>query len=105
MGRRFDEDMPSFAHWPSLRHLLAGLADALEGGRTFLDRVPVAVAGKLGWEEQRTVPAEAVSTPAWAAALVEPESDPPAQRLRTRACRCPSRGNAGGAAATSEDSS
>ncbi|MDQ0751960.1 hypothetical protein QF034_006191 [Streptomyces africanus] len=80
VGRRFDEDMPSFAHWPSLRHLLADLADALEGGRTFLDRVPVAVAGKLGWEEERTVPAEAVSALAWAAALAEPESDPPALR-------------------------
>ncbi|MEU0244024.1 hypothetical protein ABZ192_06770 [Streptomyces sp. NPDC006235] len=78
VGRRFDDEMGSFAHWPSLRHVLADLADALEGGRPFLDRVPVAVAGKLGWEEERTVPAEAVSALAWAAALAEPESDPPA---------------------------
>ncbi|MDQ1015626.1 hypothetical protein [Streptomyces afghaniensis] len=77
-GRRFDEDMTSFAHWPSLRHVLADLADALEGGRPFLGRIPVAVAGKLGWDGQRTVPAEAVSPLAWAAALAEPESDPPA---------------------------
>ncbi|MFF7788181.1 hypothetical protein [Streptomyces sp. NPDC007991] len=84
VGRRFDEDLPSFAHWPSLRHVLADLADALEGGLTFLGRVPVAVAGKLGWEEERTVPAEAVSPPAWAAALAEPESDPPTPHRHRR---------------------
>lgn len=78
MGRRFDEDMPSFAHWPSLRHVLADLADALEGGLLFLDRIPLAVAGKLAWEDERTVPAEAVSPVTRAAALAEPESDPPA---------------------------
>ncbi|CAM5699542.1 hypothetical protein STAFG_3442 [Streptomyces afghaniensis 772] len=78
VGRRFDEDTPSFAHWPSLRHVLAGLADALEGGLVFLGRIPLAVAGKLGWEEERTVPAEAVSPLTRAAALAEPESDPPA---------------------------
>jgi hypothetical protein len=78
VGRRFDEDLPSFAHWPSLRHVLADLADALEGGLAFLGHIPVAVAGKLGWEEERTVPAEAVSPLAWAAALAEPEPDPPA---------------------------
>jgi hypothetical protein len=78
VGRRFDEDMPSFAHWPSLRHVLADLADALEGGLPFLGRIPLAVAGKLLWEEERTVPADAVSPLAQAAALAEPESDPPA---------------------------
>ncbi|MEU0385567.1 hypothetical protein [Streptomyces chartreusis] len=78
VGRRFDEDMPSFAHWPSLRHVLADLADALEGSLLFLDRIPLAVAGKLAWEDQRTVPAEAVSPLTRAAALAEPESDPPA---------------------------
>lgn len=78
MGRRFDEDMASFAHRPSLRHLLADLADALEGGLPFLDRIPLAVAGKLLWEEERTVPADPVSPLARAAALTEPESDPPA---------------------------
>ncbi|MGK5691376.1 hypothetical protein ACSNOJ_00405 [Streptomyces sp. URMC 128] len=78
VGRRFDDGMRSLAHWPSLRHVLADLADALDAGRPFLDRVPVAVAGKLGWEEERTVPSEAVSPLAWAAALAEPEPDPPA---------------------------
>ncbi|GGW66046.1 hypothetical protein AB0E64_14130 [Streptomyces caelestis] len=78
VGRRFDEDMPSFAHWPSLRHVLADLADALEGGLPFLGRIPLAVAGKLLWEEERTVPADAVSPLTQAAALAEPESDPPA---------------------------
>jgi hypothetical protein len=80
VGRRFDDDTASFAHWPSLRHLLAGLADALEGSLPFLDRIPLAVAGKLLWEEERTVPADAVSALARAAALAEPESDPPALR-------------------------
>ncbi|MFH8899791.1 hypothetical protein ACH4HG_25810 [Streptomyces coeruleorubidus] len=78
VGRRFDESMASFAHWPSLRHVLADLADALEGTLPFLGRLPLAVAGKLLWEEERTVPADAVSALARAAALAEPESDPPA---------------------------
>jgi hypothetical protein len=73
VGRRFDEDTPSFARWPSLRHVLADLADALEGGLVFLGRTPLAVAGKLGWEEERTVLAEAVSPLTRAAALAEPD--------------------------------
>ncbi|GAA2380300.1 hypothetical protein [Streptomyces coeruleofuscus] len=80
VGRRFDGDTASFTPWPSLRHVLAGLADALEDGLPFLDRIPLAVAGRLLWEEERTVPADAVSPLARAAALAEPESDPPALR-------------------------
>ncbi len=78
VGRSFDEDTPSSPHWPSLRHVLADFADALEGGLPFLDRVPLAVDGVLLWEEERKVPADPVSPLARAAALVEPESDPPA---------------------------
>lgn len=78
VGRRSDEDMASFAHRPSLRHVLADLADAVESGLPFLGRIPLAVAGKPLWEEERTVPADVVSPLAQAAALPDPESDPPA---------------------------
>ncbi|CAM5369943.1 hypothetical protein [Streptomyces purpurascens] len=73
----FDEDLLSYAQWPSLRHVLADFADALEQALPFLGRVPLAVDGKLLWEEQRTVPADPVSPLSHATALAEPESDPP----------------------------
>jgi hypothetical protein len=58
VGRRFDEDTPSFARRPSLRHVLADFADALEGGLMFLDRIPLAVAGKLRcwWDLDEVLP-------------------------------------------------
>jgi hypothetical protein len=78
VSRSFDEDTPSCAHWPSLRHVLADFADALERALPFSGRIPFAVDGRLLWEEERTVPADPVSPLAQAAALTEPESDPPA---------------------------
>ncbi|MGI5429187.1 SMI1/KNR4 family protein [Streptomyces sp. CA-179760] len=77
VGRSFEEDMLSPAHWPSLRHVLADFADALEQGLPFFGRTPLAVDGKLLWEEKRTVPADAVSPLTHATTLTEPESDPP----------------------------
>lgn len=49
VGRYFDEDSPSFTEWPSLRHVLAAYAEALEQGRRFDDRVPLVVDGVLTW--------------------------------------------------------
>ncbi|MGR4847481.1 SMI1/KNR4 family protein [Streptomyces sp. LARHCF252] len=80
VGRSFDEDMLSYAHWPSLRHVLADFADALERARPFFGRIPLAVEGKLLWEEERTVPADPVSPLTHATTLTEPESEPPAPR-------------------------
>ncbi|MFI6373366.1 hypothetical protein [Streptomyces sp. NPDC050546] len=64
----------------SPRRVLADLADALEGGLPFLGRIPLAVAGKLLWEEERTVSADPVSALSHADRLAEPESDPPFPR-------------------------
>ncbi|GGS36304.1 hypothetical protein [Streptomyces violaceus] len=80
VGRSFDEDMLSYAHWPSLRHVLADFADALERTLPFFGRIPLAVDGKLLWEEERTVPADPVSPLTHATTLTEPESEPPAPR-------------------------
>ncbi|MET7700480.1 SMI1/KNR4 family protein [Streptomyces sp. NPDC005485] len=49
VGRYFDEDSPSFTEWPSLRHALADYAEALEQGRRFDNRIPLAVDGVLTW--------------------------------------------------------
>lgn len=77
VGRYFDEDAPSFTRWPSLRHLLADFADALEHGRTFKAEVPLAVDGVLLWErEEEPLLAEPVSPLALAAAATEPEPAP-----------------------------
>ncbi|QWB22540.1 MULTISPECIES: hypothetical protein [Streptomyces] len=77
VGRSFEEDMLSRANWPSLRHVLADFADALEQGRRFYGRTPLAVDGRLLWETEGTVPADAVSPLTHATTLTEPESDPP----------------------------
>ncbi|MET9764144.1 hypothetical protein ABZ016_34665 [Streptomyces sp. NPDC006372] len=76
----FDGYMPSVPPWPSLRHFLADLAEALNGGFPFLGHIPLAVDGRLVWETERTVPADPVSPLSHAATLAEPESDPPAVR-------------------------
>ncbi|MGA5897077.1 hypothetical protein [Streptomyces venetus] len=65
---------------PSLRHFLADLAEALNGGFPFLGHTPSAVDGRLVWETERTVPADPVSPLTHAGTLAEPESDPPALR-------------------------
>ncbi|MEU5595257.1 SMI1/KNR4 family protein [Streptomyces sp. NPDC020298] len=77
-GRYFDEYAPSFTEWPSLRHVLADYADALEDGTTFHGRTPLAVDGVLLWDDERTVIPEPVSPLALAAATPEPEPEPPA---------------------------
>ncbi|MFC9509392.1 hypothetical protein [Streptomyces sp. NPDC057002] len=73
---------PGIAGRSSLPRVLADFADALEGGLPFLGRIPLAVDGKLLWEEERTVPADPVSPLSHAGALAEPEpeSGPPFPR-------------------------
>ncbi|GEC08635.1 hypothetical protein SSP24_62900 [Streptomyces spinoverrucosus] len=79
LGRYFDEDAPSFTQWPSLRHLLADFADALENGRQFNNRISLAVDGVLLWEDEKTVVPDPVSPLALAEATTEPEpTTPPA---------------------------
>ncbi|MER5971543.1 hypothetical protein ABT112_17730, partial [Streptomyces sp. NPDC002055] len=73
VGQYFDETGSSFTPWPSLRHLLADYADALECGRPFDGRVPVAAGGVLVWEEERTTLPAPVSPLALAAAAAEPD--------------------------------
>ncbi|MYV52090.1 SMI1/KNR4 family protein [Streptomyces sp. SID3212] len=61
VGRYFDEDSPSFTEWPTLRHVLAGLATSLENGTLFNGRTPVAVEGRLIWDDDTgTGPARSV---------------------------------------------
>ncbi|MGW7253847.1 SMI1/KNR4 family protein [Streptomyces sp. NPDC054834] len=78
VGRYFDEDAPSFTEWPSLRHLLADYADALENGTEFDGRTPLAVDGVLLWDGGKTVVPDPVSPLALAAATPEPEPERPA---------------------------
>ncbi|MFI5683171.1 SMI1/KNR4 family protein [Streptomyces sp. NPDC051636] len=77
-GRYFDEDIPSFTAWPSLRHVLADYADALENGTTFDGRTPLAVDGVLLWDDEKTTVPDPASPLALAAAAGEPEPEPPA---------------------------
>ncbi|WP_149823059.1 SMI1/KNR4 family protein [Streptomyces tailanensis] len=77
VGRYFDEDVPSFTPWSSLRHALADFADALEGGHKFNFRVPLAVDGVLLWEDERSVIPDPVSPLVLAAATTEPVPAPP----------------------------
>jgi hypothetical protein len=83
VGRRFDEDTPSFARRPSLRHVLADFADALEGGLMFLDRVPLAVAGKLRcwWDLDEVLPGRVQPLDACLARLTLPIPPPPVTLL------------------------
>ncbi|MFF0159381.1 SMI1/KNR4 family protein [Streptomyces sp. NPDC005263] len=75
-GRYFDEDSPSFTPWPSLRHVLADYADALENGSPFNGLLPLPHEGILLWEEERTTLPDPVSPLALAAAAGEPEPQP-----------------------------
>lgn len=77
LGRYFDEDTPSFTGWASLRHALADLADALESGRPFNGRTPLAYEGALLWEDETTAVPDPVSPLALAAESAEPEPEPP----------------------------
>ncbi|EFL35470.1 predicted protein [Streptomyces viridochromogenes DSM 40736] len=78
----FDGFMPSLppSPSPSLRHFLADLAEALNGGFPFLGHLPSVVDGRLVWEAETTVPADPVSPLTHAGTLAEPESDPQALR-------------------------
>ncbi|GHD56365.1 hypothetical protein GCM10010317_042800 [Streptomyces mirabilis] len=76
LGRYFDEDTPSFTGWVSLRHALADLADALERGRPFDGRTPLAYEGALLWEAEATAVPDPVSPLALAAESAEPEPEP-----------------------------
>ncbi|MFD7605202.1 hypothetical protein ACFWAN_32815 [Streptomyces mirabilis] len=78
LGRYFDEDTPSFTGWASLRHALADLADALERGRPFDGRIPLAYEGALLWEAETTAVPDPVSPLVLAAESAEPEPEPPA---------------------------
>ncbi|MEU9338585.1 SMI1/KNR4 family protein [Streptomyces sp. NPDC048290] len=73
-GRYFDEDVPSFTEWPTLRDVLAELADAMEDRGVFHGRVPLAVEGELLWEDRPTVVADPVSVLALAEQTAEPEA-------------------------------
>ncbi|MET7895875.1 hypothetical protein [Streptomyces mirabilis] len=81
LGRYFDEDMPSFTGWASLRHALADLADALESGRPFNGRTPLAYEGALLWEDETTTVPDPVSPLALAAESAEPEPPTPSEPL------------------------
>ncbi|MGD1218646.1 SMI1/KNR4 family protein [Streptomyces krungchingensis] len=78
VGRYFDEDAPSFTSWPSLRHVLAEYADALERGSTFGGRTPVVADGTLLWDDETSVVPQPRSPLALAAAAGEPRPAPPA---------------------------
>ncbi|WP_329372760.1 hypothetical protein [Streptomyces sp. NBC_01483] len=78
LGRYFDEDVPSFTGWASLRHALADLADALERGRPFNGRTPLAYEGVLLWDHETTAIPDPVSPLALAAESAEPEPEPAA---------------------------
>jgi cell wall assembly regulator SMI1 len=78
LGRYFDEDAPSFTRWASLRHALADLADALESGRPFNGRTPLAYEGALLWDDETTAVPDPVSPLALAAESAEPQPEPPA---------------------------
>ncbi|MER7758200.1 SMI1/KNR4 family protein [Streptomyces sp. NPDC097619] len=50
IGEYVDEDFPAFTDWPSLGHLLADYAEALEQGRAFEQQLPVTEDGVLLWK-------------------------------------------------------
>ncbi|XES01210.1 hypothetical protein HEP87_62625 [Streptomyces sp. S1D4-11] len=77
LGHYFDEDIPTFTGWASLRHALADLADALERGRPFNGRTPLAYEGALLWEDETTAVPDPVSPLALAAESAEPDPEPP----------------------------
>ncbi|MYR43875.1 SMI1/KNR4 family protein [Streptomyces sp. SID5910] len=77
VGDYFNEDAPSFSDWASLRAAVSAFADALERRLPVGGRVPLAVDGKLIWEEAtRTVKAGPTSLLDLAAQTPEPEPRP-----------------------------
>ncbi|MFJ2647679.1 SMI1/KNR4 family protein [Streptomyces sp. NPDC087420] len=79
VGRYFDEDSPSFTAWPTLRHVLADFATSLENGSIFNGRTPLAVDGRLIWDDDRTTIPDPVSPLGLAAEAVEPRVPPAAE--------------------------
>ncbi|HEX5567791.1 MAG TPA: hypothetical protein VFY14_12830 [Streptomyces sp.] len=73
LGLHFNEDMPDFTSWPSLRHLLAGLAECLERRRPARGQVPVAFGGRLLWEDVTEPPCTPRSVLTLAGEAGEPE--------------------------------
>ncbi|MFE7358096.1 SMI1/KNR4 family protein [Streptomyces sp. NPDC057543] len=82
VGRYFDEDSPSFTPWPALRHVLADFATALENGTSFNGRTPLAVEGRLIWDDDRTTISDPLSPLGLAAEAVEPLVPPAAEPAR-----------------------
>ncbi|MFJ8884280.1 SMI1/KNR4 family protein [Streptomyces sp. NPDC102402] len=77
VGRYFNEDVPSFSAWPSLRAVLSAFADSLERRLPVGGQVPLAVDGALIWEDAtRTVKAAPTSPLTLADAEPEPEPEP-----------------------------
>ncbi|MDT0308738.1 hypothetical protein RM780_17475 [Streptomyces sp. DSM 44917] len=84
VGRYFNEDAPSFTDWPSMRHLLAGLADALERRLPVAGQVPVVFDGRLLWDEHTELMARPRSPLALARESREPAApgpEPPPRRV------------------------
>ncbi|MEV0193514.1 hypothetical protein AB0I39_33950 [Kitasatospora purpeofusca] len=79
VGRYFDESGSSFTSWPGLRQLLSDLATALEDGRPFDGRIPLAHESRLIWDDDRTVAADPTSALDLAAASPEPQVPPAAE--------------------------
>ncbi|MEU9591762.1 SMI1/KNR4 family protein [Streptomyces sp. NPDC048193] len=76
VGDYFNEDAPSFSDWTSLRAAVSAFADALETRSPVEGRVPLAVDGRLIWEEAtRTVKAGPTSLLELAARTPEPEPE------------------------------
>ncbi|MGW7458352.1 SMI1/KNR4 family protein [Streptomyces sp. NPDC054797] len=72
VGRYFDEDIPSFTPWLGLRHVLTEFATALENGTPFNGRIPLAVEGRLIWDDAATVVPDPLSPLGLAAEATEP---------------------------------
>ncbi|GGY94521.1 SMI1/KNR4 family protein [Streptomyces poonensis] len=77
IGDYFNEDVPSFSEWGSLRAALSAFADALERRLPIGGRIPLAVDGALIWEDTTvTVKAHPTSLLELAARTPEPEPEP-----------------------------
>lgn len=61
IGSFFNGEGTTFGLWPGFAEMLAALADALETGGVFRNRVPVAFGGLLTWESERETDPEPAS--------------------------------------------